>query len=181
MEKIILLIMILSFSFSLFARLGETLDQCKKRYKSLVVTEKFAGEMTIFIFIKNDFLINVYFLTGNKKAQAIAYVIPAESATKKILSSKNMSDSFRDLFNPQLNENYVLTISKYYVESLLAANANNSKWQKIKSYWVTNDANNIAYFLKNKTLMIMTTLFAKKMNTVIKKQKQTAKNNLKGF
>jgi len=108
-KRIVILIVIFLNAFTLFARINETLDECRKRYGDCVHVEN-----GIFFFIKGGFMIGIQFydskadLISFKKIEKDTLGISKELTTneKKILLDNNLGENWSKMSIVSIDEYY---------------------------------------------------------------------------
>jgi hypothetical protein len=78
---IVLIVVLLAFASQVEARLGETMEQCEKRYGKPTSSEEFGGIQGL-AFKKNDFTIRVFIING--KCGMISYEKEGELINKPL-------------------------------------------------------------------------------------------------
>ena len=163
MKKLLLFILLL-VSISSFARLGETLKQCRTRYGREALSDT---PRKIYFFRKKNFSIMLMFLPKSNKCNYIAYVKPNGKMTKtrKIKSI----DDIINLFYPEKNQADTFVISLTESNALKKIYSTLDEWIKLGEIETIKGE---IYFYKNPTAII---LFDKKYleyeKAIMKQQK----------
>lgn len=147
-----LIIGFLAFASQADARLGETKEQCERRYgevSDITANPKLNG----YFYIKNNYTIVAYFIEG--VCQRIDYTKEDYSGRKVPLSEKE-------------------------IEVFLSSNAQNSKWIAIDdNQWARKDEKAIAIYYKRDYYLSIPT--SKWINTLTESEEAEIKEQLKGF
>ncbi len=127
---ITLIIVLLAFASRTDARLGETKEQCEKRYGEHYDFTLYP-KLNVSFYMKNDYKVVAYFLDG--VCQRIDY--------------KN--EGYDGSIQP---------LSKKEIEVFLSSNAQNSKWIEVDDHqWGRKDNSAIATYYKSQYCLVITT------------------------
>lgn len=169
MKRFLFLVLAI-ISISSYARLGETLEQCKKRYG-----KPFEKSPTndFYFFHKGDFFIMTMFLKDSKKCNYILYIKPNPKAK---VPGEILLNKLATLFNDQKNKLYTYPISENEISILKKIYSKNKNWLKFDGYEMLPDA---SVFCLSYPSMLK--LYDRSFLLHIKDIQNKEKQKLKGF